>query len=154
MNWILNLWPDNGKSDRTLGSPPTKGELIVRSEDLDSFEKVHKALSDFDGDGWVTFTDRVENLNEGQAVPDGVILSAERVNGDRSLHIRQHGSAWRAWTYERTTGEACEGWLFTEQLERIPRGSLVYEVEWRADDDDGVFRPKSSRLKQVIKQSK
>lgn len=149
MNWVLNLWNEDEQTSQKLGAKPQRGNIrVVSKETLSVPGDVRTTLSAFDGDGWVMLTDRVKNLQQGQEVPEGLILAAERVNGLKSLHIRQHETSWCAWTYECVLDEQSEGLLFTETLERIPQGQLLYEVAW-TPDEEGVYRPSSSRLKQV-----
>lgn len=154
MSWILELWNTRPKGF-DMGSAPQKGTLKCKCQDLASPTKVSEALAAFDGDGWVMLTDKVEELTKGSPIPEGIILAAEAVSGDKSLHIRQHQTQWRSWTYEQClnqTRDHKEGWLFEETLERIPRGYFTYEVEW-FPDHDGVYRPITSRLKHVCKTS-
>lgn len=151
MNWILDLWkkkPEGATKKLPLGAPPVRGKLSVSTQTYRSSDELRKALTDFGGDGWVMFTDNVQSLEASTSVPAGLILAAERVSGDQSLHARRHGDGWATWTYSRILGEEQEGWLFTEQRERIPRGKLIYEVAW-LPDDEGIFRPTISRLKAV-----
>lgn len=140
---LEKIWETANKNDLNLGDLPVRKLLKSVPFEFDSPEFVHKKLEEWGGSGWVMFTDRVHDLREGEPLGEGVVLSAERVNGLKTLVLRFQNQRWYGW--EIVEGEGEEYWVFQEKLQHIDRGVLSYDVGWK-QNSLGEYQPYLSRL--------
>lgn len=135
---------------------PRPGRLaVIEARDLATPAEVWAYLAEHAGPGWVCTTDRVRRVPDAD-LGDAAPLSAEvAISADRSLHLRQHGTGWRAWLLEdkmKASGAlpapgdelaVDESFVSTEE-----RARLCYRTWWRLQEEDGVdiWRPYASRF--------
>jgi len=133
---------------RSLGPISTRAARVER-RDVANREAAREELSRFGGEGWICFTDRVQILRRRDAVPEGVPLSAELCDGQRSLHLRQAGDSWAAWIIESVADPAgyCTTRRFVPARAKELKASVVYEVFWAPDElRGGVLKPAVARF--------
>jgi len=139
------------------GAEPRPGSFTVRSvTDLVSVAEVKKLLHETDGTGWICTTDRVRRVPStdlGDAAP----LSAEIVlkgTPGQSLHIRQHGTGWRAWLLEDRLEDGPDLAVDESFLSTEGGARLRYRTWWRLQAegpvdfgaDVQVWRPFAARF--------
>ncbi len=136
-----------------LGGTLIKGTLAVEKFSYKLRDDVVKAIGDFDPEtGWLCFTDKVVLLDELDAgsLKNGILLSAELVNGKQSLHIRQQGDSWGGWIY---TSDKNGDELILEQsflgTSRTKGRRLCYQTLWK--EVDGSLQPTLSRFTGFVK---
>jgi hypothetical protein len=138
VEWIIDFLREHHLPTPQLG----RLEVAAR-ERIEDAGEVRRRLAEFGGAGWVCFTDRVVELEPGDSLPEGIPLSAELVDGEESLHLRQTESGWLL-VRIRAGGEK-DQLIFREQRLRIGGGRLRYEVAW-APDGAGSWAPRCFRF--------
>lgn len=133
---------------RSLG-PISKRAARIERRDVANQNAAREELNRFGGEGWVCFTDRVQVLRRGEALAEGVPLSAELCDGQRSLHLRQAGQAWTAWVIEAVPDPSgvCATRRYVPTRANDLKMSVRYEVFWTPDElRGGVLKPAVARF--------
>jgi hypothetical protein len=108
---------------------------------------VLQALRNFGGEGWICLTDRVEAISNGEAIPEGLPLSAEVCDGQgRALHVRQAHDGWWLLRYQESDNDGTPVLVFDKIYESSRPGgdwAMRYRVYWKQQEEGGlsVWRP-------------
>ena len=136
------------ESVKGLNCVLTEGSLSATKRSWREMKDVSEAIRNFTpSEGWLCFTDRVVLL-DALEVDTGILLSAELVNENKSLHIRQQGDGWVGWFYSCDSNSESKGILVEQSFlgTRKTQGKkLCYQTFW-TEDNYGSLQPVISRF--------
>lgn len=132
--------------------------LSTSYEDITSVDTVWQRIDAFRPDeGWFCCQSSIYRFTDSK-IPrmerdrDGRLLSGELVQGERSLHIRQHDAGWRLFLFEEAPATSESGAMSPVQQRNLLLAEasdrptyLHYRVFWRHDDETG-FVPDAARF--------
>ncbi len=126
------------------------GQAEITTESLADMNAVRQALEAFNASqGWVCFSDEICAYRSTITAADltgRIILSAELVRGECSLHLRQDGAGWQCWSIDAKAEGDC--WVIDETLIGTPglKGRLHYETYWGQSEVNAAYAPLFSRF--------